>query len=456
MSKDSKSPLTQRKPSNDKVTTSSTSPFKNEQEQEKGKTINHPNNKQSPTLEQSYSSSLSPKFTNVTTAEPMNNSAHSSIQTNNLETTTRILVSNRTGDQDKIPEQQKPILTPIRSLFQFHDNASLGPSSTLHSDLLELSSLSKSLIPAKETERDTEEIIERSRSTKPNKRRSIEIISEHSVLMVPPVSLKRSRSLSPSSMEGRALQLPPILTKALSVDESFERLDSSKLPFTTHNRSSLSVSGVPSPRTLAYSPFKEAAHETQNNILETEEEQNESFSKRTLPILTRSKSSTGGASTLYSDVNTNMKKEQEFSIAPTFPDTSAIIDDAEIQKLSSERKLYKFKEYIPKIDVYQHEPENEQEEREYNKGPWTKEEHELFIKGFKECGRQWKMISDHYVKTRDRRQVSSHAQKHIKKLSGSTLHKAESTPQALTSTSQEPNIKLHKEDDQEIPDNRKS
>jgi SHAQKYF class myb-like DNA-binding protein len=50
-----------------------------------------------------------------------------------------------------------------------------------------------------------------------------------------------------------------------------------------------------------------------------------------------------------------------------------------------------------------------------NTGPWTKEEHEAFLLGFNTLGRQWKTIANKFVKTRDRRQVSSHAQKYFAK-----------------------------------------
>eukprot|EP01080_Neovahlkampfia_damariscottae_P008983 gene8983-1082_t len=48
----------------------------------------------------------------------------------------------------------------------------------------------------------------------------------------------------------------------------------------------------------------------------------------------------------------------------------------------------------------------------YNKGLWSDEEHEAFLKGLKEIGRKWTRISREFVKTRDPNQVISHAQKY--------------------------------------------
>jgi len=49
-------------------------------------------------------------------------------------------------------------------------------------------------------------------------------------------------------------------------------------------------------------------------------------------------------------------------------------------------------------------------------GPWSAQEHELFLKGLKERGRSWKVISKDYVRTRNRVQVSSHAQKFFRRM----------------------------------------
>ncbi|EFC49825.1 myb, DNA-binding protein [Naegleria gruberi] len=48
---------------------------------------------------------------------------------------------------------------------------------------------------------------------------------------------------------------------------------------------------------------------------------------------------------------------------------------------------------------------------QFNTGWWSDDEHQRFLKGLKECGHNWKMISTKYVKTRGRRQCASHAQK---------------------------------------------
>lgn len=54
----------------------------------------------------------------------------------------------------------------------------------------------------------------------------------------------------------------------------------------------------------------------------------------------------------------------------------------------------------------------------YNHGRWTKEEHDLFLKAYQECGRDWSKISREYVTTRMRSQVASHAQKYLTRSDG--------------------------------------
>ncbi|KAG2392864.1 hypothetical protein C9374_009441 [Naegleria lovaniensis] len=50
-----------------------------------------------------------------------------------------------------------------------------------------------------------------------------------------------------------------------------------------------------------------------------------------------------------------------------------------------------------------------------NEGPWTEEEHEQFLKGYRECGKNWSKIADLYVPSRRRTQIASHAQKWFRK-----------------------------------------
>ncbi|EFC37019.1 SANT domain-containing protein [Naegleria gruberi] len=43
-----------------------------------------------------------------------------------------------------------------------------------------------------------------------------------------------------------------------------------------------------------------------------------------------------------------------------------------------------------------------------NHGTWSKEEHEMFLLGLKEAGRNWELIANKYIKSRVRSQVASH------------------------------------------------
>ena len=51
----------------------------------------------------------------------------------------------------------------------------------------------------------------------------------------------------------------------------------------------------------------------------------------------------------------------------------------------------------------------------YNRGHWSKAEHERFIQGVQQHGRDWKKVSEE-VGSRSSNQIRSHAQKHFLKL----------------------------------------
>eukprot|EP01080_Neovahlkampfia_damariscottae_P005582 gene5582-9398_t len=56
----------------------------------------------------------------------------------------------------------------------------------------------------------------------------------------------------------------------------------------------------------------------------------------------------------------------------------------------------------------------EQSQQEVNKGPWSQEEFDNFVKGYNTLGKRWKQISTHFVKTRNPVQVTSYGQKYLK------------------------------------------
>ena len=60
----------------------------------------------------------------------------------------------------------------------------------------------------------------------------------------------------------------------------------------------------------------------------------------------------------------------------------------------------------------------------YNRGHWSKEEHERFILAVQEFGRDWKKVSEE-VGSRSSNQIRSHAQKHF--LKHDRKHKLPST-----------------------------
>ncbi|KAL0478276.1 hypothetical protein AKO1_008518 [Acrasis kona] len=60
--------------------------------------------------------------------------------------------------------------------------------------------------------------------------------------------------------------------------------------------------------------------------------------------------------------------------------------------------------------------EDKQTEIKYQTGKWSEEEHEQFLRGLNEFGHQWSLIARYHVKTRERSQIASHAQKYFKKI----------------------------------------
>ncbi|KAF0976531.1 hypothetical protein FDP41_004430 [Naegleria fowleri] len=59
---------------------------------------------------------------------------------------------------------------------------------------------------------------------------------------------------------------------------------------------------------------------------------------------------------------------------------------------------------------------DDEDKKKYNTGTWSKYEHDMFLKGLDEVGKNWKIISESYVTTRKRTQIASHAQKYFLKM----------------------------------------
>ena len=54
-------------------------------------------------------------------------------------------------------------------------------------------------------------------------------------------------------------------------------------------------------------------------------------------------------------------------------------------------------------------------------GRWTREEHQAFLEGLKECGREWKKVAQR-IPTRTSAQIRSHAQKYFAKIQREQEH----------------------------------
>jgi len=115
---------------------------------------------------------------------------------------------------------------------------------------------------------------------------------------------------------------------------------------------------------------------------------------------------------------TNKPKEDDANFEPS-ADIMDSEDDISQEASSSDNG------YEPEDDVKQSKPSKALKKKrdsktvgkkrssssDFNTGWWSEEEHLRFLKGLKECGHNWKLISTKYVKTRGRRQCASHAQK---------------------------------------------
>jgi SHAQKYF class myb-like DNA-binding protein len=72
-----------------------------------------------------------------------------------------------------------------------------------------------------------------------------------------------------------------------------------------------------------------------------------------------------------------------------------------------------------------------------NTGRWTKEEHQTFLDGLKQHGKEWKKIAN-MIATRTVVQIRTHAQKYFQKLAKSRELKGQEIPQDLVSTASIP------------------
>jgi SHAQKYF class myb-like DNA-binding protein len=88
------------------------------------------------------------------------------------------------------------------------------------------------------------------------------------------------------------------------------------------------------------------------------------------------------------------------------PPTSPVMDDSSW--------VFHHNNHLNKRGYPSLSKENSKPQR-YNTGTWSKEEHSQFLEGLRECGHSWTQIAERFVKTRERSQVASHAQKWLKK-----------------------------------------
>lgn len=86
------------------------------------------------------------------------------------------------------------------------------------------------------------------------------------------------------------------------------------------------------------------------------------------------------------------------------------VEKIEIRKAVLKKKPYE-REAIRKDSDEDDEDSCDSKRNKFKHGAWSKEEHDSFLRGLNECGHCWKKIASEYVKTRDRSQIASHAQK---------------------------------------------
>ena len=113
-----------------------------------------------------------------------------------------------------------------------------------------------------------------------------------------------------------------------------------------------------------------------------------------------------------SSAHHKVKEETASSLRAIDPEVLRLAIACSSQSTSSQKS----KRFRPYTAVIQPGPDTN-----FNSGAWTEEEHDKFLKGYKQYGRRWKLISQLFVQTRSRSQVAAHAQKYFAKLKNSEI-----------------------------------
>ncbi|KAF0983623.1 hypothetical protein FDP41_010688 [Naegleria fowleri] len=148
----------------------------------------------------------------------------------------------------------------------------------------------------------------------------------------------------------------------------------------------------------------------------------ESSNRTTTPLTTSSSclSSSSSSRRIHSEESISISSSSKKKINPIHPHSTVVqshqVDDADHEEKKTKDSLTKpqySKQKIGKLRLKTSCTKSvaNQNQNGHNKGWWTEDEHERFLQGLKECGNNWKLIAEKYVKSRSRTQVASHGQK---------------------------------------------
>ena len=122
-------------------------------------------------------------------------------------------------------------------------------------------------------------------------------------------------------------------------------------------------------------------------------------------VTSKSSNSTPSTSTPENITSTTVGTASDSAIAPTDLGSPIVLDLSNVPKLSTGGSFYQ-----------QAPPPRKKIKNFVNDGPWSSEEHERFMEGYRVCGQNWRAISEKYVKSRTRVQVHAHAMKVLKNI----------------------------------------
>jgi len=138
--------------------------------------------------------------------------------------------------------------------------------------------------------------------------------------------------------------------------------------------------------------------------------QTERYIKASTVKINETPSNTGSMSSLIVEMTRNIEGKKNTSSTKKQEEAS-LADGNSISTVSTAEDSYQRKKMMPSSIM----PIEETKETTTANGRWTNEEHQAFLNGLLDCGREWKKVAA-FIPTRTPAQIRSHAQKYFNKL----------------------------------------